>query len=61
MEYQVLITTEVSELEHLVNEHCADGWIPCGGVAVSNWRVQCEGDGDYTNTEYAQAMVRETK
>ncbi len=48
--YKILIGTNIDTLELDVNKHISSGWIPQGGVNVSN-------DRNSGNRDYFQAMI----
>lgn len=52
MEYTIIINSRPESLEALVNEAIAEGWVPLGGLAISE-------DAEYIR--YGQAMTREPK
>lgn len=64
MKYQVLRLDTLTELVEAVNAEIAIGWLPLGGVAISNW-FESEPEDRHGSTrtatlcEYAQAMVKE--
>ena len=43
------------DFENKVNKHIADGYTPCGGIAIDRVNIA------YTGTMYAQAMTKEEK
>ena len=62
MEYKVLIASDGASLSDAVNEAIRAGWMPQGGVAVTQdsrvWENERKGYTEHeTETTYAQAMV----
>lgn len=62
MEYKVLIASDAASLSEVVNEAIRAGWMPQGGVAVTQysrvWENVRKGCAEYeTETVCAQAMV----
>lgn len=59
MRYQILTDENAFALASQVIEAMAEGWTPCGGVAVSTWVTHGDACCQPTvQSEYAQAMVR---
>lgn len=56
-EYKILNAERPTELQQQVNQHIAQGWVPCGGVAACY--IQ---DADPFNDQmiWAQAMTKAT-
>lgn len=50
MEYTIIVGSEITTLETMVNEHCRFGWEPQGGMIY-----------DPRTTLYCQPAVRELK
>jgi hypothetical protein len=53
IEYKIVRSNDVEDIDFLVENALADGWQPLGGVSVS----LSESD-EYRYIEYAQAMVK---
>jgi hypothetical protein len=58
MEYKLVQGQSPAQLETNVSAALAEGWEPQGGVAVSAWEFTTEGQADYTQKTYVQAMIR---
>ncbi len=53
MEYTLVEDSSPQDLEKEVNDLISEGWLPQGGIAISN-----SSDVDFT---YCQAMIRNNK
>lgn len=65
MQYKILNDSNLRELENQVNAAMADGWLPCGGVAINEYTHSWENSrkGGTESQEYscyAQAMTKST-
>ena len=58
MKYQVLTADDSDSLERIVNEVIADGWTPHGGLSVAVWSYEDRHGANYTEWQFAQAMVK---
>ena len=59
MEYKVLESSNVSELERLVNEELQNGFEPAGGVAVTHYVLENSRKGyEEEYWLYSQALVK---
>lgn len=58
-QYRILESDDIDELERLVNEKIAEGWMPSGSVAFTKYPLENDRKG-YTEYRswYGQAMVR---
>lgn len=53
LEYTVVVTTSIEDLETEVNDLLSKGWKPQGGLSSMNYGA--------TGFEYCQAMIREVE
>lgn len=58
MEYEILYTESLKEIEDAVHVFIEQGWKPQGGVSVHSYTVKGF-DATETYHEYHQAMIRE--